>query len=323
MMRWNSTLHALPIALAIGAAGNALGQEYPNRPVRLIVPHAAGGSNDILARMIAPRLTDALGQQVVVDNRAGAGAIIGTALVARAAPDGYTLLLADAPHGANPALHSKLPYDTLRDFDAISLIALMPSILITHPSVPVASVAELIALAKSKPGQLNYASAGVGSSIYLTMALFIDRTGINVFHVSYKSGAPALVDLIAGQVQMQFVNVPPAVQHVRAGRVKPLGVTSSKRVALLPEVPTVGESGVPGFEDYQWQGIVGPAKLPAATVSRLSASLAKVLAEPDVRERVTGSGAEVVAGNPQQLAEFIKVQVRRWSEVIKPGMRID
>ncbi len=313
----------LAVVLIAGCAAKAGAQEYPLRPIRFIVPHAAGGSNDILARIIGPRLSDTLGQPVVVDNRGGAGAMIGTALAAKAAPDGYTLLLADAPHGANPALHSKMPYDTLRDFAAISLVSLMPSVLIVHPSVPVASVGELIALVKAKPGQLNYGTAGVGSSIFLTMALFIDRTGINVFHVSYKSGAPALIDLIAGQTQMQFVNVPPALQHVKAGRIKPLGVTSLKRVATLPQVPTIADSGVPGFEDQQWQGVIGPAGLPRATVLKVNDAIAKVLAEPEVRERLAGMSAEVVASSPERLAEFIRIQVDRWSKVITPGMRID
>jgi len=313
----------LAVVLIAGCAAKAGAQEYPLRPIRFIVPHAAGGSNDILARIIGPRLSDTLGQPVVVDNRGGAGAMIGTALAAKATPDGYTLLLADAPHGANPALHSKMPYDTLRDFAAISLVSLMPSVLIVHPSVPVASVGELIALVKAKPGQLNYGTAGVGSSIFLTMALFIDRTGINVFHVSYKSGAPALIDLIAGQTQMQFVNVPPALQHVKAGRIKPLGVTSLKRVATLPQVPTIADSGVPGFEDQQWQGVIGPAGLPRATVLKVNDAIAKVLAEPEVRERLAGMSAEVVASSPERLAEFIRIQVDRWSKVITPGMRID
>ena len=319
----SAVVRILAIVLSVGCAANASGQEYPVRPIRFIVPHAAGGSNDILARIIGPRLSDTLGQPVVVDNRGGAGAMIGTALAAKAAPDGYTLLLADAPHGANPALHSKMPYDTLRDFAAISLVSLMPSVLIVHPSVPVASVGELIALVKAKPGQLNYGTAGVGSSIFLTMALFIDRTGINVFHVSYKSGAPALIDLIAGQTQMQFVNVPPALQHVKAGRIKPLGVTSLKRVATLPQVPTIADSGVPGFEDQQWQGVIGPAGLPRATVLKVNDAIAKVLAEPEVRERLAGMSAEVVASSPERLAEFIRIQVDRWSKVITPGMRID
>ncbi len=316
-------VRAFATGLIICSTDTAYSQDYPNKPIRFIVPHAAGGSSDILARVIAPRLSASLGQQVVVDNRGGAGAMIGTTLAAKAPADGYTVMLADVPHGANPALHSKLPYDTLRDFASISLVSLMPSILIVHPSVPATSVSELIALAKAKPGQLNYASGGPASSIYLTMALFIDRTGINVFHVSYKSGAPALVDLIGGQVQMQFVNVPPALQHVRADRVRALGVTSLKRVLSLPDVPTIAESGVPGFEDYQWQGVVAPAGVPRATVVKLNAAITKVLAESEVRERLLGMSVVVVGSSPEQLSDFIKAQVDRWSKVIKPGTRVD
>ena len=311
---------ALTAALLVSASA---AEDYPARPIRLIVPHAAGGSNDILARALIPRLTEILGQPIVVDNRGGAGGIIGTGLVAKAAPDGYTLLLADAPHGANPALYSKMPYDTLRDFASISLVALMPSLLIVHPSVPAASTADLIALAKARPGQLNCGSAGIGSSIYLTMVLLINRTGINISHVPYKSGAPALTDLIAGQTQMQFVNLPPALQHVKAGRVKALGVTSLKRAASLPEVPPIAETGVPGFEDQQWQGVLGPAHLPRVIVNKLNGALVNVMAQQEVRSRLTGMGAEVLASSPERLAEFVKIQVERWSQVITPAMRIE
>lgn len=307
----------------IACSTNAISQEYPNKPIRFIVPHAAGGSNDIIARVIAPRLSESLGQQVLVDNRGGAGAIIGTTLAAKAAPDGYTIMLATTPHGANPALHSKLPYDTLRDFASVSLVALMPSVLIVHPSVPATSVSELVALAKSKPGQLNYGSGGAASSIYLTMALFMDHTGINVFHISYKSGAPALADLIGGQTQLQFVNVPPALQHVRAGRVRALGVTSLKRVPSLPDVATIAESGVPGFEDYSWQGVLAPASTPREIIVKLNTAITKVLAEPAVRERLSGLSVDIVASSPKQLTDFIKVQVDRMSRVIKPDMRIN
>jgi tripartite-type tricarboxylate transporter receptor subunit TctC len=311
---------ALTAALLVSASA---AEDYPARPIRLIVPHGAGGSNDILARALIPRLTEILGQPIVVDNRGGAGGIIGTGLVAKAAADGYTLLLADAPHGANPALYSKMPYDTLRDFASISLVALMPSLLIVHPSVPAASTADLIALAKARPGQLNCGSAGIGSSIYLTMVLLINRTGINISHVPYKSGAPALIDLIAGQTQMQFVNLPPALQHVKAGRVKALGVTSLQRAASLPEVPPIAETGVPGFEDQQWQGVLGPAHLPRVIVNKLNGALVNVMTQQEVRSKLTGMGAEVLASNPERLAEFVKIQVERWSQVITPAMRIE
>ena len=312
-------LRAFATGVIVCSTDAGYSQDYPNKPIRFIVPHAAGGSSDILARVIVPRLAESLGQPVVVDNRGGAGAIIGTTLAAKAPADGYTVMLADVPHGANPALHGKLPYDTLRDFVPITLVSLMPSILIVHPSVAATSVRELIALAKARPGQLNYASGGLASSIYLTMALFVDRTGINVFHVSYKSGAPALVDLIGGQVQMQFVNVPPALQHVRADRVRALGVTSLKRVQSLPDVPTIAESGVAGFEDYQWQGVVAPAGVPRTTVVKLNTAITKVLAEPEVRERLLGMSIVVIGSSPEHLGDFIQFQVDRWSKVIKPG----
>lgn len=313
-------IFGLAIILVAGTGGPALGLSYPARPIRLIVPHAAGGSNDILARIIATRLSESLGQQIVVDNRGGATAIIGTALAAKAPADGYTLLLADAPHGANPALNSKLPYDTLKDFASVSLLSLMPSVLIVHPAVPAQSVSELIALAKSRPGKLNYASAGSGSSIYLTMALFIDQTGIDVFHVAYKSGAPALTDTIGGHVQMQFVNVPPVLQHVKAGRVRALGVTSAKRAPSLPDVPTIAESGVPMFEDYQWMGVLVPAGTPREIVFKLNSEIVRVVSTSDIKERISGLGAEVVGSTPAYLDEFIKTQVARWIRVLKPRM---
>jgi len=309
--------------LIAATACTACAQEFPSRPIRIVVPSTPGGGLDVLARAVTPALTEKWKQQIVVDNRAGAGGIIGTGLVAKAASDGYTLLLADAPHGANPALYSKMPYDTLRDFASISLVALMPSLLIVHPSVPAASTADLIALAKARPGQLNCGSAGIGSSIYLTMVLLINRTGINISHVPYKSGAPALTDLIAGQTQMQFVNLPPALQHVKAGRVKALGVTSLKRAASLPEVPPIAETGVPGFEDQQWQGVLGPAHLPRVIVNKLNGALVNVMAQQEVRSRLTGMGAEVLASSPERLAEFVRTQVERWSQVITPAMRIE
>ena len=306
--------------MVLGACigGTAQGLSFPVKPIRLIVPHAAGGSNDILARIVAQRIAENVGQQLVVDNRGGATATIGTALAARAPADGYTLLLADAPHSANPALNRKLPYDTLKDFAAVSLLALMPSALIVHPAVPAQSVRELIALAKSRPGKLNYASAGAGSSIYLTMALFMEQTGIDVFHVAYKSGAPALTDTIGGHVQMQFVNVPPVLQHVKAGRVRALGVTSLRRAPALPEIPTIAEGGVPNFEDNQWMGVLVPAGAPADVVVRLNAEIVRALSAADIRERITALGAEAVGGTSAHLDEFIRAQVARWDRVLTP-----
>jgi tripartite-type tricarboxylate transporter receptor subunit TctC len=313
----------------IGAAilacctGHAFAQAYPAKPIRFLVLYAAGGATDIVARVVAARIAEGLGQQVIVDNRPGANGIIATSMLAKAPADGYTILITDVAHGANPALHSKLPYDTLKDFAAISLIATMPSVLLVHPSLPVKTVRDLVALAKSRPRQLNYASAGTGSAIHLTMELFINATGIDVQQVAYKGGAPALVDVMGGQVPMMFITIPPSLQHVRAGRVRALGVTSSKRIASLPDVPTISESGVPGFEDYEWQGIVAPAGTSREIIMRLNAEILRALTIPEVRERISGLGAEVIGGTPEQLTEFIKAEVARWAKAIKPGLRID
>ena len=310
-------------ALAACCCANAASQAYPNRPVRFIVPHAAGGANDIIARVIAPQLGENLGQQVVVDNRAGGSAIIGTTALARSPADGYTIMLADVPHAANPALNSKLPYDTLKDFIAIVQVAQMPSLLIVHPAFPVNSVEELVRLARAKPGQINYASAGAGSSIYLTMQLFISRTGIDLFHVPYKSGAPALADVIGGQVPMEFVTTAAGISPVRAGRVRALGVTSAKRIAALPDTPTIAEQGLPGFEDYFWQGVIAPAGVPAEIVAKLNAEINRALASRVVQERISGLGADIVGGTPERLQDFIRAQVESWSRIIKPGARVD
>lgn len=305
------------VALAGLAAGGAWAQVYPYKPVRMIVPYAAGGGVDIMARLVAPRLSDALGQQVVVDNRAGGGAIIGTDLVAKSAPDGYMTLMANPAHAANPALHGKLPYDTLKNFSAVGLIALSSSILVVHPSLPVRSVRELVALAKSKPGQLNYASGGVGSAIYLSMELFRNAAGIDIVHIPYKGAAPALSEVIGGQVPMMFITTPSSLPHVNAGRLRVLAVSSARRHALLPSVPTVAESGYPGFENTDWYGVLVHSGTPANIIGRLNAEINRTLTLPDVRERISALGAEVGGGTPGQLDERINAEVRRWAKVLK------
>jgi tripartite-type tricarboxylate transporter receptor subunit TctC len=324
MYQWSWRVARLSVTIAMACCTSiVLAQNYPAKPIRFLVLYAAGGATDIVARVIAPRLAEGLGQQVIVDNRPGANGIIATTILAKSPPDGYTILITDVAHGANPALHSKLPYDTLKDFSPISLIATMPSVLLVHPSLPVKTVKDLVALAKSKPGQLNYASAGTGSAIHLTMELFINATGINILQVPYKGGAPALTDVIGGQIPMMFLTIPPALQHVRAGRVRALGVTSSKRLASLPEVPTISESGVPGFEDYEWQGVIAPAGTPRDVIVKLHSEIVRTLAIPEVRERISGLGADVVGGTPEQLNDFIKAEVARWGKAIKPSLRID
>lgn len=298
-------------------AGSAHAQSYPAKPIRLIVPYAAGGTVDIMARIIAPKLSDSLGQQVIVDNRAGGGAIIGTELLAKSAPDGYTMMMANPAHAANPALHSKLPYDTVKNFAAVGLVALSASILVVHPSLPVKSVRELVALAKSRPGQLNYASSGVGGAGYLAMELFRSVTGIAVVHIPYKGAAPALSEVLGGQVPMMFITMPAALPHVRSGRLRVLAVSSAKRNAVLPDVPTVAESGYPGFENADWYGVLVPAGTPVDTVARLNAEINRILTMPEVKERIAALGADVGGGTPEQLNARIRTEVARWAKVIK------
>ena len=262
--------------------------------------------------------------QVIVDNRPGGGTVIGTELVARAAPDGYTLLMANIAFGANPALVAKLPYDTVKDFSPVSLVALLPSFLVVHPSLPVRSVRELVALAKAKPGELSYASAGNGSLLHLTMERFKAVAGINIQHIPYKGAAPALSDVLGGQLAIMFIPGPPALQHIKSGRIHALGVTNSSRVALLPNVPTISESGYPGFELYDWEGIIAPANTPTAVISRLNAEINSILAVPEVREYIQSQGANAQASTPDELAQRVKSEIAVWTDVVKKsGMRVD
>ncbi|OGA45416.1 MAG: hypothetical protein A3G24_23065 [Betaproteobacteria bacterium RIFCSPLOWO2_12_FULL_62_13] len=306
----------------VGSLGSqaALAQEksaYPNRPIRYILPYAVGGGVDILGRIVAQRLSERLGQQVVADNRPGASAIIGSELLARSAPDGYTIMTANIAHGANPYLRKKLPYDTIKDFAPVTLMALLPNLLVIHPSVPARSVKEFIALAKAKPGQLSYGTAGAGSANHLAMELFKVSTGTDIVHVPYKGGGPAVIDLVGGQIQAIFLTIPPAFPHVKAGRLVALGVSSNKRSSALPDVPTAMEAGVPGYEVYEWQGIVAPAGTPAGIIQRLNAEINEVLRLPDVRERISGLGAEVKGGTPAEFAEFIRKELRLWEKVVR------
>lgn len=311
------------MVLVASFAGGAFAQTYPYRPIRFIVPYAAGGATDIITRVIAPKLSESLGERVVVDNRPGAGAIIGTNLLAKSAPDGYTIIMVEIAHGANPALHSKLPYDTFKDFASVTLVALMPSILVLPPSFPVKSVEELIALAKSKPGQLNYSSSGTGSMNFLAAELFKSITGINVVHIPYQGGSQALVAILGGQAQMLFSTLPPALPHIQAGKLRVLAVGSAKRTGMLPDVPTIAESGVPGFEVYLWLGVVAPAGTPKEVITKLNTEINRILAIPEAKERISGLGAEVVGSTPEQLTDHIKSEIERWGKVIKPHMRVD
>ena len=314
------------VLAAIGVlSGNAGAQDYPNKPLRLIVPFPPGGGNDILARSVGQRLAETIGQQVIVDNRGGAGGLIGAELAAKAVPDGYTIFLASIGNLAfMPALHAKLPYDPVRDFAPLTLLATSAFIMVVNPSLPAKSVKELIALARAKPGQLNYGSSGQGSSLHLTGEIFKLATGADLVHVPYKGSAPALTDLIAGQVQILFGTMPPTLPHVKSGKLRALGVSGAKRSVAAPEVPTIAEAGVPGFEVLNWYGIVAPSKTPAAIVQRLNGELVKTLKAPEMIESLGTQGLEAAGGTPERFGVFIKSEMAKYAKVIKAaGIRAE
>ena len=305
-------------AVWIGALACAAAAEYPTRPIRLIVPFAAGGGNDTVARLVGAQLAARLGEQVVVDNRAGAGGVVGAELAARAAPDGYTLFLGGVgSHAINPNLHEHLPYDPIKDFAPVSLLASAPLILVVHPSVAANSVQELIALARAKPGMLNYASNGNGSSSHLAAVMFASMTGIDIVHVPYKGLSPALTDLLGGQVQLMFSSVVAILPHVQSGRLRALAISGSKRLSLMPDLPTIAEAGVPGYQTSSWYGILAPAGTPKDIVSRLYTEIVKVLAEPDVRKALAAEGADPVGSSPEEFAMYIQAEKDRLGKLIR------
>ena len=297
------------------AAGVAVAQDYPNRPIRLIIPYGTGGVTDITARVIAPRISDNLGQQIVVENRPGGAAIPGFDLVAKARPDGYTAVLATTALAANPILFRKLPYDAEKDFAPVSLVATAPTVLVVHPSIPAHSVKELIALAKSKPGALNYGSAGNGSDNHLITELFKNATGIDVLHIPYKGGGAVMTDLVGGQVAFVFAVLPAAHPYISSGRLRALGVSSLKRSAALPDVPTISEAGLPGFNSNAWLGILVPAGTPANVIDRLHVATVKALERPEVSERLTTLGLVPVGSTPAQLGAHLKFEMARWAKL--------
>lgn len=305
---------------ALGGIGveSALAQAYPSKPVRIVVAQAAGAQSDLFTRLLGQKLGEILGQPVISDPRPGAGGMVGAEVGARAAPDGYTLLMAtNSTHGSNPALYSKLPYDPIKDFAPITLTLVTPYLLTTHPSLPVTGLKQLIAFAKTRPGQLNYASAGNGSTHHLCGELLKSMAGIDLIHVPYKGGPPATAAVLSGEMAMHFSTVASLNAHVKSGRMKAMGVTAAKRSSLLPEVPTMAEAGLPGFEMSSWFALVAPAGTPRPIVNRLNAETHKVLSAPDVRATITAQGAEIMPGTPEQLAEHIKSEIARIGKIAR------
>ena len=311
-------LKLLVATVASLAALTAGAQTYPSKPIRLIVPYPAGGATDFFARLVFPKVGEDLGQSVVVENRPGAGTAIGAAEVARSAPDGYTLLLGDAgTYAFNPSLYKKLPYDPAKDFAPVSLTGRFALILAVNPSVLKAgSVKEFVEAAKSQPGKIDYGAPGPGSPIHLAMELFKQRAGITMTSIPYKGGADALSDLIGGRIGTLFPDIATGLPQIRAGKIKALAVASEKRVAALPDLPTVGESGYPGFEAWAWQGFVAPARTPAPVIAKLNASFKKVMSDPAILQRLSESGFEPQTSTPEQFASYLKSEIAKWAKVI-------
>jgi tripartite-type tricarboxylate transporter receptor subunit TctC len=315
---------ALAALLTVCVSG-AWAQAYPTKPIRLVVPFPAGGTTDILAREVGQRLSVTLAQPVVIDNRPGAAGNIGSELVAKSAPDGYTLLMCTvSTHAINPNLYAKMPFDHVKDFVPVILVAGVPNVLEVTPALPVNSVADLIKLAKEKPGQINFASSGSGTSIHLSGELFKTMAGVDMTHVPYKGSAPAITDLMGGQVQVMFDNLPSSLQQIKAGKLRAIAVTSAKRAPALPDVPTIAESGLPGFEATSWFGIVAPAGTPPAIIARINADVNQWLQSSEAKEKLLAQGAAAAGGTPEQFAAHIRSETEKWAKVVKAsGAKVD
>lgn len=303
-------LSALLLASAVSAA------DYPNRPIRIAIPFPPGGTSDILTRIIGEKLTAALGQQMVIDNRPGAGGIIASDIVAKANPDGHTLYMAFVSHAINPHVYVKLPYDTEKDFVPIALFAVSPNIVVVTPSLAASSIKELIALAKAKPGQLSYASAGIGTNSHLSAEMLNAMAGIKILHIPYKGAPQANADTASGAVQLHIPSMPVTVPFIKAGRLKAIAVTSSKRSPVFPEVPTVAET-LPGYESLAWYGFIGPKGMPQPVIARLTAEIQKAVKMPDLVEALSKQGADPTYMNPKEFGEYIKAELKRWGEAVK------
>ena len=321
--RWVVALAAL-LCLVSGAVRPVYAQAYPAKPIRVIVPHTASGAPDILARFVGSKLGEVVGQQIIVDNQPGAAGIVGTEKAARATPDGYTLVIGSSAIVINPSLYRKMGYDVLRDFQAITALASTPLVLVVHPSLPVRSTGDLVALARAKSGSINYASGGNGSAAHMAAELFKTMAAVNLVHVPYKGTAPALTDLVGGHVSVGFYTVSAIGEHVKNGRLKALAVTALQRSPAVPDLPTVDESGLPGYEASTWIGVLAPSGTPRDIIARLHAEIVKILAMPDVKQRFSTQGFDIIASTPEQFAIQIKSDLAKWARVIRAsGVTVD
>ena len=327
-MRLPTCLAASALAFAAHASGPAQAAqpeaEYPSRPMHLIVNFPPGGTTDILARLIGPKLTEVFKQAVVIDNRAGASGMIGANTVAKASHDGYTFGFIISTNAISPALFANVPFDPVRDFAPITLLVSVPNVISVHPSVPATTLTELIALAKAQPGKLSFGTSGTGTAVHLTGELFKSLAKVDITHVPYKGGGPALSGLIAGQIPMGVQNIATVVQYVRSGRVRALGISSLERSPALPDVPTIASAGFPGFEAKEWYGLVAPAGTPVPIVARLNREIVRVMHLPDINARIAEQGAEIVADSPEQFGAFIKSELAKWTKIVREtGMRVE
>ncbi len=321
----NPVLKVIVAGCLGGAFAAAMAQGYPNKPVRWVVPFPPGGSADIMGRMIGQDLAKTLGQQVVIENRAGASAIVGSEYVAKSPADGYTLLQANVSQMTiHPSLYPKLPYDPLKDFAPVTVLGVVTSVVVTTPALPVKSIQDLVALARKRPGLLNFTSSGAGASTHLTGELLKQRAGIAMTHISYKGSGPALTDVMAGFVEVMFENLPSALPFINAGKLKVLAVTGKDRSPVLKTVPTLAESGFPGFDMVSWQALVAPANTPKPVIDKLNAEVARVLRTPEMKEKMIGLGTEVVANTPEQFAQYLREETAKWSKIVKDaGIKLE
>jgi tripartite-type tricarboxylate transporter receptor subunit TctC len=315
----------LSAVVLVNTAGGALAQTYPHKPIRLITTTAAGGAGDILSRIIGQKLTERWGQQVLVDNRTGGNTVIGTEIAAKADPDGYTIFMGQVMNMTIvPALYGKLPYDPIKDFAPVTFVGFAPLILVVYPGLPVKSVKDLIALAKSKPGKLNYSSTGSGGSTHLAMELFKLMTGVDMMHIPYKGGSVSLIEKISGRIDMGFESIVQTLPHVKSGKLRALGISSEKRSPAAPDIPTIAESGLPGFEVAPWFGAVAPAGTPKEIVTTLNTEINRIIKQPEMKDKLSALGIEPVGTTPEQYAQYIKSEKTKWTKVVKEsGARID